>query len=172
MMDKHRMLWLLLLLPLLLSMACRLSAIRRPPTAATAIPTAPAATPTAVPTPTPTPLPPPPTEASPLGDVYVGSVELDMEALQQLQESVDQGHQPWRLDPLEVAQDEGEALGFDPANDVYELLSLVEMGEESGTGEAKVLVLHGEHLYIIHLIQPVRAGLGGIWAINTIQKTL
>ena len=155
----------------------------------TPTPAAPGVTPTSLPSPPPETPPLPPCgdgvcdyhewqnpdlcpQDCPPGTVYVGSVELDMEELQQLQAAVDQGHQPWRLDPLEVARDEGEELGFDPANDVYELLSLVEMGEGSGTGEAEVLVIHGEHLYIIHLIQPVRPGLGGIWTINDVREVL
>lgn len=104
----------------------------------------------------------------PPGAVYVGEVELDMEALQQLQAAVDQGHQPWRLDPLQVAWDEGEQLGFDPAQDVFDLLS----SPNPAPSQAEVLVLHGEHFYVIHLVQPVRAGPDGIWAIVRVDRGL
>jgi hypothetical protein len=95
-------------------------------------------------------------------------VELDMVALQQIQDLVDQGHEPWRLDPLQVAQAEGETLGFDPAQDVFDLLPT----PDPATGEADVMVLHGEHLYIIHLTQPVQIGPGGIWTATNINRAL
>lgn len=98
----------------------------------------------------------------------MGEVALDMDELRQLQASVDQGHQPWRLDPLEVARDEGEELGFDPAQDTFDLLPL----PDPATGQAQVLVIHGEHFYVIHLTQPVRVGTDGIWAITRVDRGL
>ncbi len=184
--------WLLLLLPLLLvSIACNLSAVRRWAAGGGEDPTPEG--PTATPSPTAEAPPPPSSPAPPssCGDgvcdaherqhpdrcpedcfaeegVYVGEVALDMDALNDLQAMVDQGHYPWRLDPLEVARAEGERLGFDPARDTFDLLPT----PDPATGQADVLVLHGDRFYIIHLTQPVRVGLGGIWAVVGVDRGL
>ena len=102
-------------------------------------------------------------------DIKVGSVENDLEDLEKIQESVDQGSQPWRLDPYMVALSDGVELGFDQ-EDIFTLISEVEMGEYSGTGEAEVEAVHNEIIYIIQLIQPVKQGEEGIWAINSVRK--
>jgi len=189
----NRLVWSLLLLPvLLLSMACNLSAARRWTVGGSETPT-PAEGTTPAPLPTPTeavPAPPTPAGTFPCGDgvcddrerqhpdlcpqdcpqeeVYVGEVELDMDALRQLQAMVDQGHYPWRLDPVEVARADGEGLGFDPAHDAFDLLS----SPDPAMGQVDVLVLHGDHFYIIHLTQPVRVGLDGIWVIVGVERGL
>lgn len=169
-MNKHRVTWLLLLLPaLLLSLACNLSVARRW-VKSPAVPTSNPAMTTAVPIPAETASAPAPPTGTPLppGEVYVGKVELDMEALEQLQAAVDQGHQPWRLDPLETARDEGQNLGFDPTQDTFDLLP----SPDPATGEARALVLCGEGFYVIHLVQPVRIGPDGIWAIARVEQGL
>ncbi|MEA3342070.1 MAG: hypothetical protein U9R15_19060 [Chloroflexota bacterium] len=169
-MNKRYIARFLLLLPaLLLSLACNLGVVRKW-VKVPAVPTSAPATPTAVPIPSEATLAPAPLTGTPLppGEVYVGEVELDMDALEQLQETVDQGHQPWRLDPLEAARDEGRNLGFDPVQDTFELLP----SPDPATGEAQVLVLHGESFYVVHLLQPVRVGSDGIWAIVRVDKGL
>jgi len=176
-MSRHRLIWFPVLLSLLfLSLGCGLGTVRRwvkgpaGPTLAptpTAVSTRPGATTTTETLPTPT-APPSPAQTPPGGEVYVGEVALNMDELRQLQASVDQGHQPWRLDPLEVARDEGEELGFDPAQDTFDLLPL----PDPATGQAQVLVIHGEHFYVIHLTQPVRVGTDGIWAITRVDRGL
>lgn len=171
-MNKRHVTRFLLLLPaLLLSLACNLGVARKwvkgpaVPTSSPAI-----ATPTAVPIPSEATSAPAPPTGTPLppGKVYAGEVELDMEALEQLQAAVDQGHQPWRLDPLESARDEGQGLGFDPAQDVFDLLP----SPDPATGQAQVLVLHGESFYVIHLLQPVRVAQDGLWAIVRVEQGL
>ena len=184
-MHKGYAAWFLLLLPaLLLSLACNLGVVRKwvkgpaGPTSApaTAVPvpaetaSAPALTATpVVPEATPTAqVIPPPTSPPPPDEVYVGEVELDMAALEQLQAATDQGHQPWRLDPLEVTRNEGVGLGFDPAQDTFELLPV----PDPATGEAQVLVLRSEGFYVIHLVQPMRVGPDGLWAIARVEQGL
>lgn len=105
-----------------------------------------------------------------LSEITLGAVENDFTELETIQESVDGGSQPWRLDPLHVAMSDGVALGFDQDNDDFTLVSKIEIGEGSGTGEAEVEVVHGETTYIIQLIQPVKQGSEGIWAINSVRE--
>lgn len=102
--------------------------------------------------------------------VTLGAVENDFTKLETIQTSVDNGSGPWRLDPLAVATADGFALGFDQENDDFTLVSKVEMGEYSGTGEAIVEAVHGGVTYEIQLIQPVKQGDAGIWAINSVNK--
>lgn len=105
-----------------------------------------------------------------VSDITLGAVENDLTELETIQDSVDNGSQPWRLDPLAVATAEGVTLGFDQANDEFVLASQVETGEYSGTGEATVEAVHDGVTYEIQLIQPVDQGDAGIWAINSVSK--
>ena len=78
-----------------------------------------------------------------VSEITLGAVENDFTELETIQSSVDNGSQPWRLDPLAVATADGVALGFSQENDDFTLASQVEMGEASGTGEATVEAVHG-----------------------------
>lgn len=102
--------------------------------------------------------------------ITVGSVENDFADLEKQQSSVDSGSQPWRLDPLTVAITESPKYGFDASNDTFSLTEKIELGEFSGTGEATVEAVHQAETYNIQLIQPVKQGSQGIWAINSISK--
>lgn len=103
-------------------------------------------------------------------DIQLGAVEHQPAELEMTQKAVDQGQQPWRLDPYEVAKSEGISLGF-TANDSFKLLSKKAMGEYSGTGEAEVEAVHNGVTYIIQLIQPLGPGQNSIWAINSVRKS-
>jgi len=103
-------------------------------------------------------------------DIKMGSVEHQRSELETLQKSVDEGSQPWRLDPHMVALNEGTSLGFSQASDTFTLISKVEQGEYSGAGEATVEARHQDSTYVIQLIQPVKQGDKGIWVINSVAK--
>ncbi|HHV62858.1 MAG TPA: LysM peptidoglycan-binding domain-containing protein [Firmicutes bacterium] len=105
-----------------------------------------------------------------VNDVFTGQVVLDWQALGKAQMRAYKGLDSWRLDPLAVAREEGKAYGFDPANDRFALVSKVDVGQWSGTGEAKVAVLHGGRVYEIGLIQPFGPDAYAIWTINSIRK--
>jgi hypothetical protein len=74
---------------------------------------------------------------------------------------------PWRLDPLEVVREEGPKLGFSPT-DRFELVSQAP-GAASGTNHATIRATHAGRAYEIQLIQPVKIGRNGIWAINDVR---
>lgn len=101
--------------------------------------------------------------------VRTGSVSIDLARLNQIQAQVDQGHTPGYLDPEDVVRGAGAPLGLSPAADVIRLERLIHLGEGSGTGEAYVYVLHGGREYVVQLIQPVKTGPAGIWAVNSIR---
>lgn len=103
------------------------------------------------------------------GEISVGGVEINKVKMETIQQQVDNGHQPWYLDPLQVAKETGTKFGFDPREDKFELLEVVPKAEYAGTGLAEVKAVHGDKEYIIQLIQPVKSGEHGIWAINSIR---
>ncbi|MFH2105366.1 MAG: hypothetical protein ABII72_03980 [Parcubacteria group bacterium] len=109
-------------------------------------------------------------EEATTNEIKIGAVEHKMADLEAMQKSVDEGSQPWRLDPYMVALSDGAELGFNQAEDSFTLTSKIESGEYSGAGEATVEAKHKDVTYIIQLMQPVDQGDGGIWVINSVAK--
>ncbi|NQV13792.1 MAG: PD40 domain-containing protein [Parcubacteria group bacterium] len=103
-------------------------------------------------------------------EIKTGAVEHKMADLEAMQKSVDEGSQPWRLDPYMVAISDGVELGFNQAEDSFTLTSKIESGEYSGAGEATVEAKHKDVTYIVQLMQPVDQGDKGIWVINSVAK--
>ncbi|NPV53405.1 MAG: LysM peptidoglycan-binding domain-containing protein [Firmicutes bacterium] len=103
-------------------------------------------------------------------NVFTGQVALDWQALGKAQMRAYRGLDSWRLDSLEVAREEGKAYGFDPENDKFVLVDKIDKGQWSGTGEAKVAVLHGGRFFEIGLIQPFGPDAYAIWTINSIRE--
>lgn len=101
-------------------------------------------------------------------EIQVGSVTLDSTKTKQLQESVDQGHQPLYLDPVEVARMEGVQYRFS-LSDEFSLIDK-SYADAAGTYIALVKAVHNGVSYTIQLIQPETQGDKGIWAINNISK--
>lgn len=101
--------------------------------------------------------------------VRTGSVSIDLAKLKQLQVEVDRGHKPGNLDPEEVVREAGQGLGLDPAADTVRLEQTTAQGQGSGGDEAYVYVLHAGREYVVQLIQPVKPGPGGIWAVNSVR---
>lgn len=102
--------------------------------------------------------------------VKVGPAAVDLRKAQELQNSVDSGHQPWRLDPVQVVLEEGRLLGFDPSAARFSLLSKTPGAEGAGTGVAKVEAVQNNKTYLIELSQPLKQGNAGIWVIKSVQE--
>jgi hypothetical protein len=84
----------------------------------------------------------------------------DAAAARQLQADVDGGSQPWLLDPQEVA------LSYTSA--VYGWTS--PETTPAGAGTVQVQDAQGGRA-TVHLVQPVRAGAGGIWVVRAAERT-
>jgi hypothetical protein len=97
-----------------------------------------------------------------------------------LQKAVDEGHQPWRLDPLMVTESDGQAFygfltsceyapksnGNEAAScDTYKLIF-----QAASAGVAEVEVDHNGKIFLVELIQPI-PGAGKIWMIREIKET-
>ncbi|HWI62532.1 MAG TPA: hypothetical protein VNT75_11875 [Symbiobacteriaceae bacterium] len=95
--------------------------------------------------------------------IQTGPVTVDLNQIQEIQTQVDNGHQPWRLDPLQVAMEEGRRFGFDPAaGDRFELVA-------RAGAEATVEVKVGTAAYLVQLKQPLGTRLGSIWTIVGVE---
>lgn len=102
--------------------------------------------------------------------IQTGSINNDSAELSSIQSAVDDGNEQWRLDPLETVKQEGAGYGFNQIDDQYTLISQNDMGDYSGTGEATVEVDHQGDIYIVQLIQLIKSGPEGIWALSSIAK--
>lgn len=103
-------------------------------------------------------------------DIQAGNISNNSLELESQQLAVDDGNDLWRLDPHEVAKREGGVYGFNQHEDIYTLISKIDVGDYSGTGEATVEISHSGVLYIVQLIQPIKQSDEGIWALNSIVK--
>lgn len=86
-----------------------------------------------------------------------------------VQAEVDDGRQPWRLDPVLVARSTLETEGIDASQARF---SQSEQGDEPGTGHhrATVRATTGEIAYEVDLLQPARQGPTGIWVVTDIRR--
>lgn len=88
------------------------------------------------------------------------TIQVDLAKMKEIQSLVDQGSQPWRLDPVEVVKADAPASYEFTALDTYTLKS-----KDIVKGEAVVAV----RTFEIDLIQPITKGEKGIWAIVSIR---
>ena len=101
--------------------------------------------------------------------IKAGQVKIDTASLAKLQEGVNEGHQPWRTDPLEVARADGADYGFDINLDTFTLTD-----PSTSASTAIVLAQHKGKNYLIKLVQPFPYGLdgktktGSIWTIKEV----
>jgi hypothetical protein len=79
-----------------------------------------------------------------------------------LQSAVNDGDQPWRLDPLAVAHAEATSLGLASSDP----MRLLEMSDRA----AVVRVQHASGTYDIQLSQPADHGPLGIWVVDSMHR--
>jgi len=97
-----------------------------------------------------------------------------------LQQAVDEGHQPWRLDPLSVAEADGvgsygfltpcgQAGGGEPGRVVS--CDAFTLSQVASAGVAEVEVAHNGKVYLIELIKPI-PGDGKIWMVQEVKEKI
>lgn len=96
--------------------------------------------------------------------------EIDTDEAKVLQQAANSGSKPWLLDPVEVVRSQAAEYGFSPHKDSYSLVSRVYHGKKWNTGEARVLVRHGDRYYLLELIQPAGPGARNIWLIKSVRE--
>jgi len=94
-------------------------------------------------------------------------IEIDLSRMKEIQNLVDQGNQPWRLDPVEVTKVDAPANYQFSADDEY-TLSLKD--ENIGKAIVEVKKVEEGKVYEVILIQPIIKGPKGIWAILSITE--
>ena len=89
--------------------------------------------------------------------------EEQQKKYEELQSSVDHGHQPGLLDPEEVATD---FLATDL--NIKDLYKVYDKSEKSVAGDHTTVTLlkEGKPVWKIELYQPVKKGTGGIWVVT------
>ena len=103
------------------------------------------------------------TSPAPVKEIKTGQINTNKAEVVELQKAVDNGHQPWRLDPLWVAKAEALKYGFSE-NDTFTLKQI-----KAWTGISEVEVLHDGKMYLITLSKPIPGELK-IWVIQNIQE--
>lgn len=100
--------------------------------------------------------------------VQVGKVALEPADVGPLQEAVDGGHQPWRLDPLEVVRAAAPLVGLGGAE--FGEPRWPKLGEPADGGRATVRVTQGGQVYEVEVVQPGRHGPEGVWVVTEVRQ--
>jgi hypothetical protein len=104
-------------------------------------------------------------------EIKTGKVEIDYEEIKRIQQSVDEGSQPWRLNPVMVAASEAYLYGF-TEDDIINTLSVPDVATQKKFGteitETNLKIIHNGKVYILTLFQPI-AGVGKIWTISDVE---
>ncbi|WP_047150440.1 hypothetical protein [Aneurinibacillus tyrosinisolvens] len=104
----------------------------------------------------------------PCSEVKQGHVAVPEDFIS-IQQYVDLGGNPWRLNPVETARMVGTAnLGFSP-RDIFTLRGYY-VDYDSGLNHALVDSVHAPCRFLIELYQPVRQGPRGIWAVERVTR--
>ena len=91
--------------------------------------------------------------------------EIDQDEMQALQQRADSGIDSWAKDPIEVAKRTVVGNFGITKDDIFSLKS-----RNFSLGEAEVEILHDSKIYIAELVQPVKKGEEGIWAVKRLYQ--
>ena len=98
--------------------------------------------------------------------IRTGKVKIDVEWIKKIQKHVDDGHQPWMMNPVMVWISDMVSYGFDRSDPIPDLERVDRVRAQK---EFSIEVTHMGRAYIVTLIQPV-AGLGKIWAVSDVEE--
>lgn len=101
-------------------------------------------------------------------DVGPGVEGLDYSKVIKWQQNVDAGRELWRLDPLQVARNEGKNYGF-TAQDTYTVVRKLSSSPIARHGEVDVQVIHQGKPYLMVLVKPF-GGDGAIWTTYRVER--
>lgn len=103
---------------------------------------------------------------------YIGAgVEgLDYEKMAKWQQNVDEGRELWRLDPMQVAREEGKKYGFTEKDRFY-IVKMLGSSSISRYGEIDIEVMHQGKKHTMILVKPF-AQRNSIWTTYKIDGTL
>jgi len=105
-------------------------------------------------------------------EIKIGKVEINYEEINTIQQSVDEGHQSWRLNPVMVLRSEMSLYGFNPDTDYSSLYPVPDVATQEKFGtkitEVNLEITHNGKAYVITLIQPI-TGPNKVWTISDIE---
>ncbi len=102
----------------------------------------------------------------PTEELRLGPAPIDRIIYTARQNAADRGQASWAIDPLQVLHRDGPSFGIRPTD----LVTLLGQDVDPVTliPRLSVVVLHDDRLLRVRLIQPIRAGAGGVWVIADI----
>ena len=98
-------------------------------------------------------------------EIYIGEIKIDYDGIAEIQKAVDEGHQPWRLDPESVVMNESIKYGF--ISDDFGTMQQILLSVTNGVAEYEIT--HNDKVYVIVLNQPI-IGEDKIWVISEIKQ--
>jgi hypothetical protein len=107
------------------------------------------------------------TTVLPTTALHLGPAPIDRAIYTARQNAADRGQVPWAVDPVAVTHRDGPSFGIGPTDTA----DLVRVDQDPTTlvPRAVVSVQHGDQALAVDLIQPVRPGPGGVWAIASVE---
>jgi len=99
--------------------------------------------------------------------IKTGKIKIDGQEMVNIQKAIDDGHQPWRADPKEIACIDSIQYGFNLEENYKTIKEIYHPTNIPGI--IKYQVTHAEKDYIITVIQPV-PGKDKIWTISEISE--
>jgi len=105
-----------------------------------------------------------------INEIKTGKVEINYEEIERAQQSVDEGHQPWRLDPTMVVMSEAWQYGFTEEDKKTIYTPHIDSQWVLGRDiiELPVEITHDSKKYTITVVQSF-PGEGKIWTISEIK---
>ena len=105
------------------------------------------------------------TKQNSLNEIKTGKFKIDYEEVNKIQQSVNEGHQPWRLNPNSVVMTKGLIYGF--TSDDFKTIKQISFYASAGTAEYEVI--HNNKSYLITVIKPI-SGENKIWIISETKE--
>jgi len=103
-------------------------------------------------------------------DVGPGVEGLDYDRVIKWQQAVDAGRELWRLDPMQVAKNEGKNYGFSD-KDQFTVIRKLNSSPLSRHGQVDVEVIHNDKKYTMILVKPF-GGNDAIWTTYKVTGTV
>lgn len=103
-------------------------------------------------------------------DVGPGVEGLDYDRVIKWQQAVDAGRELWRLDPMQVAKNEGKNYGFSD-KDQFTVIRKLNNSSLSRHGQIDVEVIHNDKKYTMILVKPF-GGNDAIWTTYKVTGTV
>lgn len=108
------------------------------------------------------------TAVLPISPLRLGPAPVDRAIYTARQNAADRGAIAWARDPLQVVHYDGPSFGLNPS-DPAEILRR-DQDPVSLVPRVAVVVHQGDAAYVVTLIQPIRSGKNGIWAISEVER--